>query len=324
MSRLMIKDIMEQTGVQTPSTVYNWIKNGFLKAIRVGAGQNRHWEVEEEDFDTFLRSGNYPGNPDAIAKQTEMFSRVPLLENCYPYNLLKDVLGLDDDRIEDEDSASGPDIWCIDIPAFRKQITRLNDREQRVLELRYQFGLTLDESAAVLGITRERIRQIQAKALRKLQYHSVRNEFTTVPVGKYKELEEKNRHLEVENATLKQQLDKAGFHEEERPEEAPSIQEVPIWDLDLSVRSSNCLMRAGINTVSDILRFDANQNQQSWVNRDFTFDSWMEIRNLGVRSLQEIAKAVYRYCGYRIRTYNTTDGTWTVVPIPGKYEEEQK
>lgn len=323
MSRLMIKDIVEQTGVQSTSTVYNWIKNGFLKAIRVGVGRNQHWEVEAEDFYTFLKSDYYPGNPEAIAKQTEMFSRVPLLENCYPYNLLTEVLGLDDDRIEDEDSTSGPDIWRVDIPAFREWITRLNDREQRVLELRYQFGLTLDESAAVLGITRERIRQIQMKALRKLRYHSVRNEFTTVPVGKYKELEEKIRHLEVENAELKQQLDKAGFHEETLREEALNTLEVPIWELDLSVRSSNCLMRAGIKTVSDILRFDANQNQRSWVNRDFPFNSWMEIRNLGIRSLQEIAKAVYRYCGYRIRTYNMTDGTWTVVPIPGRDENSQ-
>ena len=50
----------------------------------------------------------------------------------------------------------------------------LNDREARVLELR--FGLedgktrTLEEVARDFGVTRERIRQIEAKALRKLRH----------------------------------------------------------------------------------------------------------------------------------------------------------
>ena len=52
-------------------------------------------------------------------------------------------------------------------------LNTLNDREARVLELR--FGLedgktrTLEEVARDFGVTRERIRQIEAKALRKLR-----------------------------------------------------------------------------------------------------------------------------------------------------------
>jgi len=50
----------------------------------------------------------------------------------------------------------------------------LNEREARVLELR--FGLedgrsrTLEEVGKDFGVTRERIRQIEAKALRKLRH----------------------------------------------------------------------------------------------------------------------------------------------------------
>ena len=55
----------------------------------------------------------------------------------------------------------------------------ISERERRVLELR--FGLedgrsrTLEEVGHVFGVTRERIRQIEAKALRKLRHPSRSN-----------------------------------------------------------------------------------------------------------------------------------------------------
>lgn len=58
----------------------------------------------------------------------------------------------------------------------REVLQTLNPREQRILELR--FGLvdqqqrTLEEVGREFGITRERIRQIEAKALRKLRHPS--------------------------------------------------------------------------------------------------------------------------------------------------------
>jgi len=63
---------------------------------------------------------------------------------------------------------------------LKKQIDEvlatLNSREQRVLQLR--FGLedgrsrTLEEVGREFNVTRERIRQIEAKALRKLRHPS--------------------------------------------------------------------------------------------------------------------------------------------------------
>jgi RNA polymerase primary sigma factor len=56
---------------------------------------------------------------------------------------------------------------------IRDALFVLNDREREVLEMR--FGLkdgqehTLEEVGKFYGVTRERIRQIEAKALRKLR-----------------------------------------------------------------------------------------------------------------------------------------------------------
>lgn len=53
------------------------------------------------------------------------------------------------------------------------------------------------------------------------------------------------------------------------------VLEMTIEDLDLSVRSFNCLKRAGINTVEDLI----NKSE----------DEMMKVRNLGRKSLEEVA-----------------------------------
>ncbi len=84
------------------------------------------------------------------------------------------------DFIEDEDAPSPMDFAAREM--LREQVQRalevLSDRERDVLELR--FGLkdgrehTLEEVSRYFDVTRERIRQIEAKALRKLR-HPARN-----------------------------------------------------------------------------------------------------------------------------------------------------
>ena len=52
------------------------------------------------------------------------------------------------------------------------------------------------------------------------------------------------------------------------------VLEMSIEELDLSVRSYNCLKRAGINTVEDL----ANKTEEEM----------MKVRNLGRKSLEEV------------------------------------
>ena len=57
-------------------------------------------------------------------------------------------------------------------------LSSLSDREARVLKMRFGLGgkrpMTLEEVGKEFGVTRERIRQIEAKALRKLKHPSHR------------------------------------------------------------------------------------------------------------------------------------------------------
>ena len=59
------------------------------------------------------------------------------------------------------------------------------------------------------------------------------------------------------------------------------ILEMGIDDMDLSVRSTNCLKRAGINTVEDLTK-----------KRE---DDMLKVRNLGRKSLDEIIAKLHSY-----------------------------
>ena len=62
---------------------------------------------------------------------------------------------------------------------LERALAKLTDREALVLKLRKGFvggrERTLEEVGAQFGVTRERIRQIENKAIRKLKYHESRN-----------------------------------------------------------------------------------------------------------------------------------------------------
>ena len=63
---------------------------------------------------------------------------------------------------------------------------------------------------------------------------------------------------------------------EEEEDDCAKVLDMTIEDLDLSVRSFNCLKRANINTVADLA--------------EKTEDDMMKVRNLGRKSLEEVKK----------------------------------
>lgn len=85
------------------------------------------------------------------------------------------------DLIEDEASiAPSERAYRITVrDEIREALSILTDREKHIIKLRFGIGnegpYTLEETGDRLGITRERVRQLQEKAIRKLrQLHSIR------------------------------------------------------------------------------------------------------------------------------------------------------
>ena len=109
--------------------------------------------------------------PDRVREIFKIAQEVTSLEA--PVGEEKDsTLGdfIPDDEIRPEDQASAELLKA----HLGEVLDTLNDREKKVLKLR--FGLedgrqrTLEEVGKEFGVTRERIRQIEAKALRKLRH----------------------------------------------------------------------------------------------------------------------------------------------------------
>lgn len=73
-----------------------------------------------------------------------------------------------------------------------------------------------------------------------------------------------------------------GQSEEMEEPEDPSSQ-IPIEELNLSVRAYNCLKRAQINTVADLL--------------EFSQDDLLEIKNFGTKSAEEVVEALHQRLG---------------------------
>ena len=145
----------------------------------------------------------------------------------------------------------------------------LSDKENYVLIRRYfrnkDFTITsYKEIGEELGVTPERVRQIEYKAIRKLKHPSRLRKFEYVFSSNKKELD-----IDYIKTMLS---DGVTFNFNEATLSAK--RDIPIEEMNLSVRSFNCLKRAGINTSGDLF--------------DKTEAELMKVRNLGKKSLREV------------------------------------
>lgn len=169
-----------------------WIRQAITRAIADQARTIRIPVHMVETINRFLRTsrrmmqelGREP-TPEEVAKEMQIdpSKAREIIKISQEPTSLEAKVG------DDEDSHLGDFIFDVTAPTpydtasrqllkehMEEVLTTLSDRERRVLEER--FGLndgkpkTLEEVGKVFQVTRERIRQIEAKALRKLRHPS--------------------------------------------------------------------------------------------------------------------------------------------------------
>lgn len=171
----------------------------------------------------------------------------------YPKNLLSQVFvnGLPTDLPDD--------ITLVLEYIIQKTLT---EREGRVLDMRYKRYMTMAAIGEEYGLRAERIRQIEAKAVRKLR-HPSRSKYILMGMEGYinylrdTAVDERLREYKKEIISLEKKI--AELTDTEYEEEKNELENAPLAELDLSVRTFNILYRAGYSTVKELLDADAEK-----------------------------------------------------------------
>lgn len=214
------------------------------------------------------------------AADISKFSLEADIFSYYPYNLIAYVLCgdryLKDEKVR-KDTADA--VYSVYVPGFLESVNSLGERDREILEYRFKRGLTLEKTGKIYGVTRDRIRQIEARAVRKLRSPQFWKEWKMDTMHTVLDITKERDALRTENALLKKRLseiaDMTGMDSAMPEEESPSEKkDIRIEDLNLSIRSYSCLKRAGVNYVSDV--------------KDWTVEDFMKVRRLGQKSMEEI------------------------------------
>lgn len=174
----------------------------------------------------------------------------------------------------EEEQEAKEKMYEVYLPGLMESMKTLSEREQKVLNLRFEHGLTYEQCGYRFNVTRERIRQVEARALRKMRHPSRSRMFLKASDDlldrAWKEMEEASR-IRLEAIRIRE----GAFDDLIREKKVEPVNtEIPIDELELSVRSWNCLRRAGVNYISDM---------DGW-----TQERLMRVRNLGRKSMMEI------------------------------------
>jgi RNA polymerase primary sigma factor len=169
-----------------------WIRQAITRAIADQARTIRIPVHMIETINKLIRTSRYlvqehgrEPTPEEIAQKMEF----PLEKVRKVLKIAKEPISLETPIGEEEDSHLGDFIEDKKITApseavvnhnlgeqTRKVLTTLTPREEKVLRMRFGIGEksdhTLEEVGRDFSVTRERIRQIEAKALRKLRHPS--------------------------------------------------------------------------------------------------------------------------------------------------------
>ncbi len=214
------------------------------------------------------------------------------VEAPWPYNLL-------DELVEPE---RWTELFGADqMDGLNFSLETLPDREREAVLLYYRDGLDLWQTGDKLGISRERARQIIVKGVNKLRRPSILRYLQMGVQGaeaasksaQYRlklqmdisKLEARKQELTILINMLENtpglKINKGSETEEETE---LALEDIPLEDLGLSVRSFNCMRRSGMKTLGDIIQF-AESGKMA------------RVRNFGKVSCREVLEKLHLLTG---------------------------
>lgn len=158
-------------------------------------------------------------------------------EKDYPNNLLDDILNAGVFTLDPIDPI--PDDF---MGSLAYVLWTLTERERIIICMRYEKHMTYIDIGKEVGVTRERVRQAVAKALRKLRYPD-RLKYLRYGVSGVE-----SRRVRVAAEKAVEDYKKALEDEGKNPALKLGIEEI-----GLATRSYNVLVRGGLSTVEDVV-----------------------------------------------------------------------
>lgn len=236
---------------------------------------------------------------------------IEALAQVWPWNFAADVIGgaFDLSWRNEEREKTEADFYRIVsrlyVEGFLREIEKLPERSQEILRMRYREGKTLEECGRVYGVTRDRVRQIEVRTMRILRGH-----WDAYLFRRPEDVASMEKDLAVAagladgyRKKIKKMYKALGVPfpegmktepEEEGSTKAGIQEDIKIGDLELSVRSYNCLCRANIRTLKQL--------------SEMTYEQLCKVRNLGRKSIEEIEKKCWQY-GVEIKREAEQNGT---------------
>lgn len=155
-------------------------------------------------------------------------------------------------------------------------VNLLDESISRVLYERFKQGMTLEAISQIHGVSRERIRQIVDKGLRKLRHPSICRyiRYGVSGVLRTEKIEAADTaRKRASEQNIKKILGDC-IEKGVTAVEQMDLLDTPVQQLDLSTRSCNGLIRGGCETLGDVLNLSGQQ--------------LMALRCIGEKSRKEI------------------------------------
>lgn len=178
------------------------------------------------------------------------------------------------------------------IPDFAKRLEqcvlesdRLTDREKNIIVLRSIRGKTLEEIAREFQVTRERIRQIEVKAIRKLRYFAPTKTLQEFYPEMTSDKKDKLANR-VGSTIIEFLLDEDPNTEQENERIKTTMREeqlrlVKLYEIGLSCRTYTTLRRNNIENLLDL--------------SEYSLEEISHLRDIGRKSINDICQNVKKY-----------------------------